>query len=485
MENWEKLCKMPYKEIKEMQDRKLRAFIANRIYLYSPYYKKLMQDEKIDPFKIKGIEDLKQLPFTYKWDIAPTNEEPQKHKDFVIRPDEEVTEKYGHLAKMSMTGGKAMVEERVYDFKPVHMHFTTGRTAMPTPFVYSRRDLENLRESGYRLLNVFGVTGDDTTINCFPFAPHLAFWQTYFAGEKMNMPVFHSGGGKIVGTKNLMDAFEYMRPSVAVFIPGYCYYFLREAVKQGRDFSSVKKIFFGGERVPPGLKEKIKELLAQLGAEDVMVLATYGMTEAKVAWGECPSHEEYFGYHIYPDMEVFEIVDPDSGEPLGEGVDGEIVYTALDWRGTCVLRYRTGDVAKGGILYEPCPNCGRTVPRISSNIQRKSEFKEFSMTKVKGTLVNLNNFFPLLMSHPDVEEWQVEMKKRNDDPFDLDEIYLYVAGKPGVDQNKLAGDLKQKILRDTEVSLTDLIFRSVPELIQQLGMETELKEKRIVDNRPK
>lgn len=485
MENWEKLCKMPYKEIKEMQNRKLRAFLANQIYLYSPYYSSLLKEQKIDPFKVKGIDDLRHLPFTYKWDIAPTDEEPQKSKDFVIRPDEEVTEKYGHLAKMSMTGGKAMVEERVYDFKPVHIHFTTGRTALPTPFVYSRRDLENLRESGNRLLNVFGVTGEDIVVNCFPFAPHLAFWQTFFAGEKMNVGGFHSGGGKIVGTKNLMDAFEYLRPTVAVFIPGYCYYFLREAVKQGRDFSSVKKIFFGGERVPPGLKEKIKELFKQLGAEDVMVLATYGMTEAKVAWAECPSHDEYYGYHLYPDMEVFETVDPETGDPVGEGEEGEIVYTALDWRGTAVLRYRTGDIAVGGLLYEPCPNCGRTMPRISSNIQRKSELKEFNMTKVKGTLVNLNNFFPLMMSHPDIEEWQVEMRKRNDDPFDLDEIYLYVATKGEIDREKLVADLKQKVVRDTEVSLTDIIFKSVPELVSQLGMETELKEKRILDSRPK
>ena len=484
MESWDKLCKMSYKEIKDMQDRKLRAFIANQLYLYSPHYSELLKENKIDPFKIKGIDDLRHLPFTYKWDIAPTDEEPQRAKDFVIRPDEEVTEKYGHLAKMSMTGGKALVEERIYDFKPVHIHFTTGRTALPTPFVYSKRDLENLRESGYRLLDVFNVTSDDTVVNCFPFAPHLAFWQTYFAGEKMNVAGFHSGGGKIVGTNNLMDAFEYIRPSVAVFIPGYCYDFLREAVQQGRDFSSVNKIFFGGERVPPGLKGKIKDLFRQLGAEDVMVLATYGMTEAKVAWAECPSHDEYFGYHLYPDMEVFETVDPESGEPVGEGEEGEIVYTALDWRGTAVLRYRTGDIAKGGLLYEPCPNCGRHVPRISSNIQRKSELKEFNMTKVKGTLVNLNNFFPLMMSHPDIEEWQVEMRKRNDDPFDLDEIYLHIATKGEVDRERLIGDLKQKVLRDTEVSLTDIYFKSVPELISQLGMETELKEKRILDNRP-
>jgi len=484
MENWEVLSKTPYKEIREMQDRKLRAFICNQVSIYSPYYSNIMKKQDIDPYKIKGIDDLKYLPFTYKWDIAPNAENPQRHKDFVIRPDEEVSEKYGHYAKMSMSTGKELIEQKIYDYKPVHIHFTTGRTALPTPFVYTKRDVENLRESSCRLLDVFEVCGDDVTVNCFPFAPHLAFWTVYFAADTLNSPVFHSGGGKIVGTSKLMDAFEFLHPSVAVFIPGYCYYFLREAVKQKRDFSSIKKIFFGGERVPPGLKEKIKELLKQLGAEDVMVLAVYGLTESKVGWGECPSHEKYHGYHLYPDLEVIEIVDPESGEPLGEGEDGEIVYTSLDWRGTCVVRYRTGDIARGGISYEPCPNCGRTVPRISSVIERKSEFKEFNLTKIKGTLVNLNNFFPLMMSHPDLEEWQVEIRKRNNDPFDLDEIYLYVAKNPDVNEENLTADLKQKIIRETEVSVTNIVYLPLDKLVSQLGMETELKEKRIVDNRP-
>ncbi len=485
MENWKKISAMNPKEIREMQNRKLRAFLANQIYIYSAYYSEKLKELNIDPIKIKGIEDLEHLPFTYKEDIAPTEDDPQRHKRYVIRPDEEVSEKYGHLAQLSPYGGKAVVEDKIYDYKPVHIHFTTGRTAQPTPFVYSRRDIENLKESGCRLLDVFGVTKDDVTLNAFPFAPHLAFWQTYFAGEKLNMSVLNSGGGKIIGTNNLLDAVEYLSPTVLVFIPGYAYYFLREGVKQGRDFSSVQKIFFGGERVPPGLKDKIRDLLMEMGSKDPTVLATYGMTEARVAWGECPSNEEYFGYHTYPDMEIFETVDPATGEPVGEGEEGELVYTALDWRGTCVVRYRTGDVAKGGILYEPCPNCGRTVPRISSRIERKSEFKEFDLTKVKGTLVNLNNFFPLMMSHPDVVEWQVELRKRNNDPYDLDEIYLYIAPREGIDKEKFISEIRQRVIRDTEVSLTDIIFRSVPELIQQLGMETELKEKRVLDNRVK
>lgn len=484
MENWLKLCKMSTAEIKKMQERKLRDLLINQIYPYSPYYSKIFKKNNIDPYKIKRIEDLRHIPFTYKEDVAPTDENPTKHKDFVVRPDEEISEKYSHMVKLSPYGGKRVIEDKTYEYKPVHIHFTTGRTAKSTPFVYSLRDLENIKEAGYRLLNVFGLTTEGFFINAFPYSPHLAFWQSAFAAESGGFSGLNSGGGKVIGTQNLIDAVEEFKATAMVVIPGYAYYMLREAARQKRDFSSMCTIVFGGERVPPGLKTKIRALLTGMGAKDPVVLATYGLTEARTAWGECPA-EESFGYHTYPDMAVIEIINPETGEPVEEGEEGEIVCTPLDWRGTCVLRYRTGDIAKGGITYEPCPNCGRNVPRISADIQRKSEFKEFDLTKIKGTLVNLNNFFPLLMSHPQVLEWQVELRKRNNDPFELDEIYLYIAPTEGSDLEKLKTDLRQKVIRDTEVAPSDIIFKPVKEILKQLGMETELKEKRIFDNRPK
>ena len=280
-----------------------------------------------------------------------------------------------------------------------------------------------------------------------------------------------------MGTQNLIDAVEMLRGTVLAFIPGYAYYFLRQAAEQKKDYSSVRKLLFGGERVPPGLKDKIRATLQEMGATDPMVLATYACTESRVAWGECPS-EASFGYHVYPDLEIIEMIDPQTGARVAEGEEGEIVYTALDWRGTCVLRYRTGDVAKDGITYVPCPNCGRTVPRISANLQRKSEFKEFDLTKIKGTLVNLNNFFPLMMGHPQVLEWQVEIRKRNNDPFDLDEIYLYLAPAAGVNVEELKNDLRQKIIRDTEVPPNDIIdhFRGADPGPAGHGNRTERKK---------
>jgi phenylacetate-coenzyme A ligase PaaK-like adenylate-forming protein len=483
VENWQKLSKTPWQEIRKMQDRKLRSFLINQIYPYSPYYRRLFDQHKLDPYKFHGVDDLVHIPFSYKEDVAPTDENPTKHRDFIIRPDEEVSEKYGHLAKLSCYGGKHVVAERVHEYKPVHMHFTTGRTAKSTPFVYSLRDLENIQEGGKRLFDVFALSKSDVMVNAFPYAPHLAFWQAFFAADSLRTASLHSGGGKVMGTQNLIDAVEMLRGTVLAFIPGYAYYFLRQAAEQKKDYSSVRKLLFGGERVPPGLKDKIRATLQEMGATDPMVLATYACTESRVAWGECPS-EASFGYHVYPDLEIIELIDPQTGERVAEGEEGEIVYTALDWRGTCVLRYRTGDVAKDGITYAPCPNCGRTVPRISANLQRKSEFKEFDLTKIKGTLVNLNNFFPLMMGHPQVLEWQVEIRKRNNDPFDLDEIYLYLAPAAGVNVDELKNDLRQKIIRDTEVSPNDIIITSVEQILGRLGMETELKEKRILDSRP-
>jgi phenylacetate-coenzyme A ligase PaaK-like adenylate-forming protein len=184
---------------------------------------------------------------------------------------------------------------------------------------------------------------------------------------------------------------------------------------------------------------------------------------------------------LYPDIEYFEVVDRD-GNRVPEGQPGELVYTALDWRGTAVVRYRTGDMTKG-IEYEPCPHCGRTVPRIHPDLQRNSDIKEFSLTKVKGELVNLNDFYPLLSGDKNIDEWQIEITKQNNDPYGLDQIIVNVAPKQNVAFVTLQAKL-EKAIRE-EMAITPIV-REMPleELLKRLGMETEVKEKRIIDSRP-
>jgi phenylacetate-coenzyme A ligase PaaK-like adenylate-forming protein len=226
------------------------------------------------------------------------------------------------------------------------------------------------------------------------------------------------------------------------------------------------------------------EMLRELGSQTPVILGTYGFTEARTAWIECPD-ENAHGYHLYPDFEIFEVIDPETWEPVGEGEDGEIVYTSLDWRGSCVLRYRTGDYAKGGIVHEKCPGCGRIGPRLTHDITRLSNLSEFRLTDIRGTVVNLNELVPIMMSIPEVIEWQIEITKRNEDPFELDELNLYIAVRSGTDQESLVKSIGERFAYATEVKPSNVHFLPVDEVVRRLEMETSQKEQRIVDHRPR
>jgi phenylacetate-coenzyme A ligase PaaK-like adenylate-forming protein len=251
------------------------------------------------------------------------------------------------------------------------------------------------------------------------------------------------------------------------------------------DLSSIKGLALGGDQVTPGYRARVKELLESMGAKRPRVQSVFGFTEARKCWSECPGESDS-GFHTYPDLELVEIIDPETGKPAGEGETGELVYTALAGRGSCVIRYRTGDLIVGGLNYQPCPHCGRTVPRLASQLERVSNLKNFQLSKVKGTLVNLNIFKEELESEQRIEEWQLIIKKRNDDPFDVDELYLNVALSDRVserDRERVLGDLERKLFQVTEVKFNEVRLMPLKQLLDLLGMETLLKEKRIVDLR--
>lgn len=479
---WKQIASLSEEQRQRLQNKKLRAFLKHQL-PYSPYYRALFQRYDLSMTDIQTTDDLVKLPFTSKEDLAPREDDRARPRQFILQPDEHLLKAHAPKALLLTLLWKKLLHQDPkplleWEYKPIHLHFTTGRTALPTPFAYSARDIEMLKETGSRLLNVTGISPSEVGINAFPYSPHLAFWLTYYAMAKVGMMGLATGGGKIMGTQKIIDAIERLKAGLVTFIPGYCYHLLREAVKQKRDFSSLKYILFGGERVNDGLREKVRELLATLGATNVQILATYAMTESKTAWIQCAEHS---GYHLYPDLEFIELVD-DDGRRVRDG-GGQIVYTALDWRGSVVMRYKTGDLAKG-IEYGTCQYCKRTVPRIIADIQRSSDVKEFHLTKVKGELVNLNNFYPLLSGTKELEEWQVSIKKRNNDPYEVDEIVVTVALKPNIDASAFLPLLKKRI--DTEMAVGVTITEQPLEaILARLGMETELKEKRIIDERPR
>lgn len=485
----------PWSDLKRLQEERLRRFITGSLYPFSPYYRDLFDRNKIRPDSIRTVDDLKRIPFTSKSTFFKVDKEDltKRNIEFLLQPDEMLMKKYlpkSELAKLAFSTivkGKARVKDRLErEYKPIFLTATAGTADQPVTFLYTAYDLDNLKLNGKRIMKIFGVPSDGRLLNVFPYAPHLAFWQTVFAGFEANIFILSTGGGKALGTEGNIRSILKLKPQYMIGVPSYVYHILKKAKDQGLSLSFLKNIALGASKVSIGFKRKVASLLAEMGASGVMVLGTYGFTEARCAWAECPTGiDESSGYHTYPDKEIFEVIDPETGEVKREGEDGELVYTAIDSRGTCVIRYRTGDLVKGGIMYNPCPYCGRTVPRISSDIVRASNVKCLDISKIKGSLVNMNVLEHLLDDMEEIDEWQIEITKKDNDQYEVDELNLFLCLRKDVDKRLLHDRINDKTLSITEVTFNKIEFVSQDEIHRRIEIESATKAKKIVDNRPR
>jgi phenylacetate-coenzyme A ligase PaaK-like adenylate-forming protein len=474
-----------------LQAVKLRRFLRDVVAPFSAHYRELFHQHGLKAGSIHSVEDLEQIPFTTKADLVNTPEHPQRAREFALIPDPEVLRRRPSTilrALLHGPGGREFVRQGFErEFRPVFMTSTTGRSADPIPFLYTQHDLDNLAVTGDRIMQVCGARHDFRLLNMFPYAPHLAFWQTHYASTAFGIFTVSTGGGKVLGTEGNLRLIEKIKPDVLIGMPTFIYHVLQQAVEAGLRCESLKRLVLGGEKAAEGIRRKLRNLAAKLGAPAVDVVATYGFTEAKMAWAECPCPvgDTPGGYHLYPDLGIVEIVNPKTGVVVGEGEPGEIVFTPLDARGSVVLRYRTGDQIDGGLVYEPCPHCGRTMPRLVGKISRSSEVKSMQLDKLKGTLVDFNQLERVLDDAPHIGGWQLELRKFNEDPLEVDEIILHVHKLDDVPEDKLSRELSNRFLERTEIRPNRIVFHNADEIRRLLGVGVQLKEQKIIDNRPK
>jgi phenylacetate-CoA ligase len=479
MKHWDQLTR---RDLREMQNHKLRNFLQHQVQPFSPHYGKILQDAG----PIRTVEDLQKLPFTSKVDLLPTLESPKRPRDFLLQPDPDQLRRLPSTIFQALILGREKVQTKLKsEYQPLLLTSTTGRSADPIPFLHTAHDIRNLRYAGGRIIELGNVQSGDRVANLFPYAPHLAYWLAHYAAQEKLLFSIGTGGGKLLGTTGNLDLLEKIDPAILVGMPTFLYHLLRQGVEEGRQLPSLKCIAFGGEKVAEGTRRKLAKLAKELGATDISTLATYGFTEAKMAFPECatPVGEVPTGYHLYPDLGIVEIIDPETGEVLPEGEPGEIVFTPLDSRGTVVLRYRTGDLIEGGLVHERCPRCGRQVPRLVGRVSRVSGIHSMRLHKVKGTLVDFNEIEHVLDDLHEIGTWQVELRKLNDDPLELDTVILRATLMDGADPVKMEKLLETRLMQSAELRPNRIEFCTESEMRELQGLGKALKEERIVDRR--
>ncbi|MBU7025691.1 MAG: AMP-binding protein [Theionarchaea archaeon] len=470
---------MDVSTMKSMQERKLRNMVR-LAYHHSPFYRLMFKEHKLSPLDIKSFDDLKKIPFTKKENLI------EQPKDFILQPTEVSLKKtlptstklravfYDKLMSM-----KKVTSELKEEYKPVMFVVSSGRASgMPTPVFYTKKDLDIFAECGARIGVTSGGTEDSIFHIAFPAGLHMAFWQCVAASDTIGALSIRFGAGMTDKQVLIIDKFGV---TDMVGVPTYTKHLSEAAVRmkeEGHDisFENLKHVLCAGERFPEGMKKKIQNNLQEVGA-DCKILEGYGSSECKTSFVECNPKS---GFHLHPDVHIWEILDEKTLEPVGEGERGVLAFTHIDFRGTIFLRFLTHDVAENGILYEKC-ECGRTSPRIMSPIGRMSDYStKIDIARVKGTNLDLNALDDLLSEIQGLEVYQAVITRVSpEDPYSLDALIV----KAGIEKGR------EKEIEKQIKSRVKNIFEITPdvEYVDTLVLEDELVEKwkalRVVDIR--
>lgn len=455
---WDRLG---FAAMRRLQARSLRRFLSRLVFPYSDHYRPLWRDRGLDPARLRHVSELARYPLTTKDDLT------KSPRDFILKPTPETIREFlpkpalaRLLLRRLLTGSSGLRAALQREFSPTSVFFTTGRSAGPTPVFLAPGDDERLDVAGGRIVDVLGIVpAVDRCLSLFPFAPHLAFWQVVSCGRARSVLALHTGGGKAMGTEAILRLLKKMKPTFVVGIPGFTAHLLSRARDERIDLGGLRLIATGGDVLTPGLKRRLEAL-----ARGAQVVSVYGFTEARCCWAECAPGT---GFHTYPDLGVFEVIDPETEELLPPETTGELVYTGLGGRGSALVRYRTGDIARGGITYAACPECGRTVPRIGTRLTRRAD----GLTNIKGTLVDLTALADAVASEPAVDEWQAEITEEGC-------LELFVAMR--TDRRE---ELKKRVRNAIEVTPDRVELLPRAELVERLGLETLMKEQRVIDRR--
>jgi len=472
MQAWNKISRMPAPAIKKMQDELLHKMINEELAVRHPYYRDLFKEHNIDPAEIKGVEDLSKLPFTEKKDLLLPEDNPLYPKQFVLEvpaEDEQKPKKKGFALF-----GKKETGPDPSDYRFFSLYFTAGRTAKPVPMEYTHYDLDNLREAGLRAFDILEITRDDTLINAFTYAPNAYFWQMFYSTIGIGSTALQTGGGKVIGLEKILKAMDSMEAPVLAIAPGYGRFALHTLDHFGFSAQNLERVVIGIDYSPMEAVDSIRKLMESVGAKDNKVQRIYFNSEAKSGWAECAPD---YGYHTNPDHILVEIVDPLSGEVLGEGEMGEVVVTHLDTRGTVLLRCKTGDIATGGLTTEPCPNCKRTVPRIMGDIERKEMM--YDLQGKEGIIkFNGNHLRKKMYAREDVLLWYTEINQNGSE----DVLKIVAKGVSGTDEGALFKSLEEELKAELNLTLT-VEGSTLDAVANKIGLEKYITEQVIFDNR--
>jgi len=391
-----------------------------------------MDGAGVKPADIRSLDDLQKLPFTVKDDLRDN----YPFGLFTV-PMEQV----------------------------VRVHASSGTTGKPTVVGYTRKDIETWAGVMARALTCAGATSLDMIHNAYGYGLFTGGLGAHYGVERLGATVIPVSGGN---TKRQITIMQDFGSSVLLATPSYALNLADAMAELGVDPKSLslRVGIFGAEPWSENMRDEVERKL------NIKAVDIYGLSEVMGPGVAMQCLETDRGMHIFEDHFLPEIIDPDSGEVLPPGEQGELVFTTLTKEAFPLIRYRTKDISR--LIHEKCA-CGRTMVRMEKITGRTDD-----MLIIRGVNVFPSQVEHVLMGVEGVEpHYQIVVNREGN--MDTMAVKVEVSEALFSDEVKNLDKLTRKIQADIKdlLGVTCKVQLVEPRTIQR----SEGKAQRVIDNR--
>ena len=344
---------MPRRDLAALQLARLRQTLARAYECVAPIRRKF-DAAGVAPAHLGCLADLAHFPFTLKTDLR---------------------DNYPF-------GLFAVPREQV-----LRLHASSGTTGKPTVVGYTKGDLDLWADLMARTLACVGARPGDIVHNAYGYGLFTGGLGFHGGAERLGCTVVPVSGG---GTERQVALMQDFGATILGATPSYALNIAEVAQAMGIDMvrQPLRCGAFGAE---PWSEPMRRDLEARLGIKAVDV---YGLSEILGPGVACECDVEQNGLHGWEDHFLFEVIDPDTMQPLPIGATGELVITTLTRQALPMIRYRTRDITR--LSDAPCA-CGRTHRRIMRVTGRNDD-----MLIIRGVNVYPSQVEAVLVGFPGI-----------------------------------------------------------------------------------
>ena len=391
-----------------------------------PMYKERFDAAGVHPDDLTCLSDLAKFPFTYKDDL-----------------------------RANYPFGLAAVPRE----ELVRIHASSGTTGKPTVVVYTQNDIDVWADVVARSLRASGLKRGDTVHNAYGYGLFTGGLGAHYGIERLGATVVPMGGGQTEKQVGLITDFK---PQGIMVTPSYMLNILEGFHKAGIDprTSSLDVGVFGAEPWTNAMRLEVEE------AFDMHAVDIYGLSEiiGPGVANECVESKD--GLHIWEDHFYPEIIDPETGEVLEDGKEGELVFTNLTKTGMPMIRYRTRDLSR--LL----PGTSRTMRRMDKITGRSDD-----MLIIRGVNVFPSQIEEQILTIDSLSpHYMIEVSRENN----MDSLCICV--EPKVEMSAVAIEAACTQLQQQVKGMIGVSSKIKMQTVGNLP-RSEGKAKRVVDNR--